>query len=87
MTETVKSQESLLPLRNGARVLAADIVLHPSQTARGVVLAASSRTGEYVTWEVERAPGEQWFTAYWGHYFDQAYSEALADYNERRSGR
>lgn len=79
---TVAAQATILPLVNGARVLAADVALEIDQHCTGFVLA-STREGEYVTWHVDRAAGEDAFTAFWGNYFT-SYNDARIDYNKRR---
>lgn len=84
---TVAVQASLLPLVNGARVLAADVALEPDQHVTGFVLAAVQRgnlADEYVTWHVDRAAGEAYFTAFWGNYFT-SFADAKIDYNKRRA--
>lgn len=78
----VQVQGSLIPLVNGARVLAAAIELQPNQTAVGFVLARTAN--DYVTWAVDRAPGDKiGYNSYWGHYFGDNYAEARENFDHR----
>jgi hypothetical protein len=60
-------------LRNGATLIA----FKTGRERQGVVLAM--RGGEYVTWAVDTRTGD----AYWGHYFQQDFAAAAADYQKR----
>lgn len=84
------NQPSLLPLENGAQVIAADVRLTniPGMApAEGVVLAQlrDGDTQEFVTWRVYLHQGQTQWVASNGDYFGTL-EAAVAGYEDRRRG-
>jgi hypothetical protein len=81
----------MIPLFNGARVVACDVyeeVLNGRDDSRyeavGVVLAQTDK-GEWVTWAVSRRSGDKSFDAFWGHYHGHNRFAATQEYDKRRA--